>query len=270
MKGELYYVQHPYRSRIAWIIFYAFLFIALLFGIYKLADTVRTRSLPTGDIRLKVPYSKYLVGEAVSFSITNNYNSPVYITNNCPSEPLAVYKRENNSWIRLHDTASISACADEQRQVEVPAKGVVNGSFAPWKHLFNTPGKYMIVAYVEYYNALPYQEFEVINPPSTSPQNKNTPPTNNDNNEEESAAPLINYTQKKPATITTSNGSSISVQYDSTTIYVTSVAPAAGCTYEGGQSGAQVEVTFICGSQQTQVQLALVNGQLVQQIETGN
>lgn len=162
MRGELRYANSKRFSRVAWLLFWMLLLGLLMYGFYQLVSHIQMRSLPAGQIQLSVPYSKYLVGEPITFTIKNNYNSSIYLSNDCPAEPLRVYRQENNLWVRIHDTASISDCPTENRQIEVPANSSVNGSFAPWHNLFNTPGKYRIVAYVEYYDALPYQDFEVV------------------------------------------------------------------------------------------------------------
>lgn len=247
--GELGNAQHPLRIRIFWAAVYLSIVVGFVFGMYAAATRIKTHTLPVGQVQLTIPYSKYLVGETVSFTLTNNYNSPIYIINNCPSEPLEVYRQEGGKWVRQHDQAAISDCHIEQRQVIVPANGIVNGTFAPWHNLFSTPGKYRVVAFVEYYNALPYQELEIIAQPA-----KQTAPT--------SVAP---YTTKQSKTVTTSYGT-ISVQYDTSYIYVTSIAPntANNCRYQGGNSGAVVRVTFICGDENTlQLKLSIVGSQIV-------
>lgn len=284
---ELRYVNSPLRTRIFWTAVYGVILTVFLIGMYQVTSRIRTHSLPSGEIQLAIPYSKYVVGEIVTYSLQNNFNSPVYILNKCPNEPLAVYRFENNQWVRQHDTASISSCPGKDRQIAVPANGIVNGTFAGWKNLFAKPGKYRVVAYVEYYNALPYQEFEVINPPpakqpesvSTTPQVQAQPKTSSNTTQKPASPPESSdpktssdqpaYTQKQSKTVTISQGS-ISVQYDAANIYVISIAPASGCTYEGGKSGRQVEVTFKCSGNETQLQLSIVNGQLTQKVESGD
>lgn len=248
--GELGNTQHPLRIRIFWACIYLLIIVGFVFGMYAAATRIRTHTLPVGQVQLTTPYSKYLAGETVSFTLKNNYNSPIYIINNCPSEPLEVYKQEGSLWVRQHDQAAISDCHIEQRQVIVPANGVVNGTFAPWHNLFSQPGKYRVVAFVEYYNALPYQELEVI----AQPAKQTTSPTT-----------VTTYTTKQSKTVDTSYGS-ISVQYDTSYIYVTSIAPntANNCRYRGGNSGTKVLVTFICGDENTlQLQLSIVGTQIV-------
>lgn len=162
MNNELNNVHHPSRLRFFWIAIYCLVIVSIVFVVVIVADQIKTHILPTGQVKLTVPYSKYLVGETVSYTLKNNYNSSVYIINNCPSEPLAVYRLEKDKWIRQHDQASKSECAGENRQVSIAAGDSISGNFAPWHHLFSQPGKYRLVAVVEHYNSLPYQEFEVV------------------------------------------------------------------------------------------------------------
>lgn len=249
---------HPVRVRLIWACVYIVILAGATALAYYAAEQIKTRIVPTGQIQLSVPYSQYMVGEAISFSLKNNFNSSVDVMNQCPAEPLAVYYQQNGSWIRQHDTASASDCLAEQRQVTVPANGVVNGTFAPWHHLFEKPGKYRIVAYVEYYNALPYQDIEVLPYPVIAPPPAPKPVV----------APILYTapaptTTKKAKTITTSYGT-IRVEYDTAIIYVISIAPAGGCSYQGGRNGGTVKVTFVCSeNNQMLVTLSLVNDQVL-------
>lgn len=273
MIGELQHLRNPTRLRIIWAILYIIIFISIISAAYFAAEDIRTRSIPVGQVQLSVPYSKYLVGEKVSFTLTNNYNSPVYVLNKCPNEPLAVYKLKKDTWVRIHDRVSISECPSQQRRISVPANGVVHGTFAPWKKLFNKPGKYRVVAFVEYYNALPYQEFEVIKKPaipkSSAPNSTPSSPSTQPSSPSTGNTGVQPTAPKKTKTVSIAQGS-ISVQYDSSTIYVTSIAPASGCSYEGGRSGREVEVTFKCGESETQIKLEIVNGSISTSIERGD
>ena len=169
MNNELDHLKHPFKLSLFWVVVYILIAGFIIGGANIAANQVRTHTLPTGDVTLTVLYSKYVVGESINFTIKNNYNSSISILNNCPAEPLAVYRQASDgSWIRQHDYASYGACSTEQRQVSVAAGQSVTGSFDPWPNLFVNPGKYRVVAFVEYYNALPYQEFEVIAPKTLS------------------------------------------------------------------------------------------------------
>lgn len=184
MNSELKHSFKPARLTLFWVFFYLMIIIVIIAGIFVAANQIKTHTLPTGKTELAIPYSKYVVGESISFTIKNGYNSSAYILNDCPSEPLAVYKQVDNLWVRQHDTAIRGACSSEQRQVGVAAGELVSGNFDAWKNLFSQPGKYRIVAFVEYYNALPYQDIDVIASPQvintvTSTQTDNQSTTTN-------------------------------------------------------------------------------------------
>jgi hypothetical protein len=166
MKGELLHAENPWQSRLRWLGVYAVLTLAVLGGSYAMVSRIRTYSLPTGGVQLSVPYSTYITGETVSFTVKNNFNSAIYINNGCPSEPLSVYRFENNAWVRIHATTALTNCASQERTVKVPANSAMTATFANWPTLFASPGKYRLVMQVQYYNALPYQDFEVITPPA--------------------------------------------------------------------------------------------------------
>lgn len=78
-----------------------------------------------------------------------------------------------DNWVRQNDEASLKECPTKQRQVTIKAGETTTGTFAPWHNLFKKPGKYRIVAFVEYYNSLPYQDIEVIAQQWTAPAQKN-------------------------------------------------------------------------------------------------
>lgn len=150
------------KRNIFWAVIYVLLISLVAFILFFTADRIKTHTIPVGDIELSVPYSKYLQSETVAFSIKNSFTGTIYVINNCPNEPLAVYQLNGTKWTRIHDQASEEACPLEQRKVGIAAGDTMSGNFAAWPNLFKEPGKYRIVAYVENYNSLPYQDIEII------------------------------------------------------------------------------------------------------------
>lgn len=166
MRGELRYALKPHHTYVKLIIFYLVLLTAISIGMYRVASHIRTRDQPVGHMELTTPYTKYVVGEEVTFSLKNDFNSTIFLTNKCPAEPLSVYKKNGSAWVRIHDTASAQNCPDESRQIGIAPNATVSGSYGNWKNLFSTAGKYRIVAYVDSYSSLPYADFEVVDPAS--------------------------------------------------------------------------------------------------------
>ncbi len=193
MNNELNNMHNPLRLRLFWVAVYAGLVIMALGIMWFVAEQVRTHSLPSGQVMLSIPYSKYVVGESISFTLKNNYNSPIYVTNNCPYEPLAVYRFESGQWIRQHDTTLAGNCPNEDRQEMIGAGESVSGNFDSWYYLFKQPGKYRVVAFVEYYNSLPYQEIEVVAAKSVSAQTSTSTSTNSSSSSSNSSSPATTY-----------------------------------------------------------------------------
>ncbi len=186
MRGELRHVLHPRRTIFMWGIFYTALIAAAIVIFLIFASRIRTYSMPAGAIQLNVPYKTYLVGEPITFTLTNNYNSSIYVSNDCPNEPLAVYRQDSaGTWVRIHAKTDLKNCVQKDRQIKVASGKQQSGSYADWPDLFAQPGKYRIVAYVEYFDIAPYQDFEIIakpKPPAAPKQTTNTitiPSTNN-------------------------------------------------------------------------------------------
>lgn len=200
MSKELDYTLHPKTTYLKWGVIYVLIF-SVLAGIFMLiVGRIHTYSIPVGSFQLTVPYAKYQVGDTVTFTLKNNFNSTVYVTDDCPSEPLAVYRFDNSTWVRVHDDVSLINCETKDRQIAIAAGGERTGSFADWKNLFTTPGKYRVVAYVDYFDAMPYQDFEVVAAP----------------------APVVSSTTKTQTNSSTSTTSTITTPTTTTTPTVTS------------------------------------------------
>lgn len=166
MSKELDYTLHPRVTYMKWGLIYVLIFALLAVIFYLIVGRIHTYSIPVGSFQLSIPYAKYQVGDTVTFTLKNNFNNTVYVTDDCPSEPLAVYRLQDTTWVRIHDQAALTSCEGKDRQIAIPSGSVRSGSFADWTNLFATPGKYRVVAYVDYFDAMPYQDFEVIAKPA--------------------------------------------------------------------------------------------------------
>jgi len=286
MKGELQHAQHPRHTYIRWAIFYV-VFVAVAVGaFFVVANRIRTYSIPSGALQLSVPYKKYVVGESISFTLKNNYNSTVYVEDDCPEEPLAVFMRQGDDWVRVHDKATAASCSGKERQIAIAPYGQRTANFDAWPHLFEKPGTYRVVADVEYFNTASYQDFEVIAKPekkvvaapTTSTITQTTTPstTSITQNTSTTQTTVTNTTPTSTPTVTTSTktissgGNSITVSYTSTSFTITAVTPKSGCTVEGkkaGFTGTSSETTFKCGGTETQIQLSISGGVLHSKIE---
>ena len=254
--------------------------LAVIIAILFIAGTkITTKTVPKGNISVTTPYQTYLLVEEISFTIHNNFNSSIVIKNNCPTEPLDVYRYENDKWVRVHDTADEKACMSNQRTVTIPANGQRDASFAPWPRLFDKPGKYRIVAYVDYYEQLPFADFEIIEKPTVA-TNQATAVAGGEgssvsaSSQSNAVSPIVTQnttpaTTRMSQTIALEQGT-IQAEYDTQNIYIKSITPASGWRYEGGRSGPRVEVTFKRSEQEVKVSLQIRNGAIVYSIEQGD
>lgn len=255
----------------------------IVVAINWLLHQFQTYAIPKGSLSLTTPYATYLVGEPITFTVTNNYNAPIYLPNECPHEPLSVYRYTNNTWQRQHATSNQKDCPATGTQIKVLPGSSQSGNYNAWQTLFSQLGKYRIVAYVDYFNSTSYQDFEVIAKPEKQKQYAEAPartiPTGGTTSKSSPITiPQTSPTQPKPTppapiaqnySVTIAAGS-IQATYTTTAITITSVVPASGCTYEGSRPGTTasfIEITLKCAGNETQVQLSLVAGNIVKKIE---
>lgn len=151
-----------YNRLIGWLVFYG-LVIGLTIGTVIVASHhVDHNVLPAGKVRLTMSQQRYKMGDSVVFTVSNDFTKTVYVTNNCPTEPLAVYRWDGKTWLRVHDRVPQSECPDQSRQVPIRAESSVSSSYDNWQHLFATPGIYRIAVPVDGYDDYPYQDIEVL------------------------------------------------------------------------------------------------------------
>lgn len=157
------------KRLISWILVYLVILALFLISIIRQGGKVNTLGFAPGQILLSVSKTKYTVGDTISYTITNGLNKPVTLEDHCPSEPLHVYQWESSQWVRIHDQAKTSVCANQPNQVQIPPDSSITKNYANWPNLFNKPGIYRIVAFADNYTALPYADFQVVDKPAPAP-----------------------------------------------------------------------------------------------------
>jgi hypothetical protein len=162
--------RSPWLKIAVWSVFYTVILGGFAYYMYTISKDVNTYGFVNGSIQVATSQAKYTVGDTISYTLTNNLASPITLVNNCPQEPLHVYKWENSQWQRIHDTAGSGACDSAQKQITIASGQAINGSFANWKNLFAQPGIYRVVAFASNYTQLPYADFQVVAPPAAAPQ----------------------------------------------------------------------------------------------------
>ncbi|MGI0134484.1 MAG: hypothetical protein ACREBW_05960, partial [Candidatus Micrarchaeaceae archaeon] len=97
----------------------------------------------------------YAPGQDVTVYIKNVSQKSIFIPNKCPSEPLAVYRQEQGTWVQIHASADSAKCVGAPRSYEVAAGRAVAVDYGDWPSLFSRPGAYHIVAPVQSYDGGP-------------------------------------------------------------------------------------------------------------------
>lgn len=152
------------RFHLLWVVFY----LLLIGGTVALGENLYERHsqdvLPEGNIELLVSKTKYQVGETVEFTVVNHFPTTIYVTNQCPGEPLNVYRWENKKWTQVHDTDKDGVCSDQERNVGIMPEGSRGYNFKDWPNLFKEPGVYRIAMVVQHSDDVFFQDFTVLEP----------------------------------------------------------------------------------------------------------
>ncbi len=154
------------RFHILWVLFYVVLFSGFVYVGMKVYNEHNEDNLPSGHIVLSVGKEKYQLNDKITFQIENNFPNTIYVINNCPEEPLNVYKWVDNNWKQIHDTAKDknSNCYKQPRRIAIGARSSIKYDFEDWPNLFKEPGVYRLVMKLDHYDDLPYRDFVILKP----------------------------------------------------------------------------------------------------------
>ncbi len=143
---------------------YALAFVALAGIGFQLNSSLFAETTLQGDIRLTTDKAVYHTGDTVRFTITNDTPATISVANNCPAEPLEVYRQVDGQWQRIHDKVDYdSKCDGEPRQYSIkPNGGSASATYVYWDNLFTTAGKYKLVAPLQGVENRPETEFNVV------------------------------------------------------------------------------------------------------------
>lgn len=154
------------RFHLLWVILYLLLIGgATAFGAH-LYEKNDQDVLPTGSIELLVSKTKYQLGEMVEFTVVNHFPTTIYVTNQCPGEPLNVYRWQDMKWTQIHDTSTDEngECSSQERDVGIMPEDSRGYDFKDWPNLFKDPGVYRIAMLVQHSNDVFFQDFTVLEP----------------------------------------------------------------------------------------------------------
>ncbi len=95
------------------------------------------------NVTISTTKDEYAVRKTVTVEITNGTGLPIVFANNCPNQPLRVYKKENNKWIEISAITSAACNTEATFRVE-PGKDL-RLAYDKWHYsLFSSLGRYRI------------------------------------------------------------------------------------------------------------------------------
>ncbi|MBI5306596.1 hypothetical protein HZB04_03370 [Candidatus Wolfebacteria bacterium] len=117
--------------------------------------------IPPNSIEVITDKDRYKIGEEIFFAVQNKTEETFKIENECPSEPLEIYKLENNFWRHLKASSYIQ-CKNNKTIILHPYE-LLGASYLPWEKLiFDKPGKYKLKLEIIGYKSKFEKEIEII------------------------------------------------------------------------------------------------------------
>lgn len=118
-----------------------FLLLNLLFGSFKNEGT--EQKLGEGTLGIATTKENFSRGDTITVQLKNNTKEVIQIPNECPNEPLTVYRFSEDVWKQIAATPKIT-CADTKPITIEPDK-TVTIKYDKWSRaLFSNIGKYKI------------------------------------------------------------------------------------------------------------------------------
>lgn len=124
------------------------LFLVILSSVLLLSkgcnqNTEITSTLSQSDIGIATQKTEYAYGKEVRINLQNNLDETIVIENECPAEPLNVYKYYNGEWTQV--TASLELDCSETQDIVLQPGQKTSISYNHWTYnLFSELGRYQI------------------------------------------------------------------------------------------------------------------------------
>ena len=150
------------RRKAMWVAFFVTLLLIVV-AAFEIGRLTMTDSLDDVAVIVEVNRDTYQVNEVPRFTIINTTSRTLHVPNNCPDEPLNVFRSEGGKWLQVHDQADSAAkCQYEPRSYVIAPKARVSASYLFWPRLFSKPGRYRIEVPIEGVTDRPRVEFDVV------------------------------------------------------------------------------------------------------------
>lgn len=126
------------------IITFALIFFALMILFRGCSGNPELEANLTGsDLGIASLNQEYRQDSLVTIRLRNNLDSPIAIPDDCPEEPLNVFRYRNGEWIQLSVRPNIE-CPDRE-EIIIPAGEDYNIEYGAWNHaLFHEIGRYKV------------------------------------------------------------------------------------------------------------------------------
>lgn len=126
------------------ILVFLVVFLALLFLFRGCSGNPEIDAILSGnDLGIATLNQEFKQDSLVSVRLKNNTDSPITIENECPQEPLDVFRYQNGEWNQLSAEPNIICPSDEPTTIE-PQEDL-NIEYRNWSHaLFHKIGRYKI------------------------------------------------------------------------------------------------------------------------------
>lgn len=128
---------------------------------YHATQRLHALSPAPAGLYIYTDQASYAAGQVVGVTIANTTSKTVYLSNNCPEQPLFVYRQTAAGWIGIHAATDPGKCAGEPLEYTIPAGRSVPVDYSYWPGLFSKPGTYRLVANLESYSSGPSVTFTV-------------------------------------------------------------------------------------------------------------
>jgi cyclophilin family peptidyl-prolyl cis-trans isomerase len=121
----------------------------------------RFRSLPADAAEIVLSKESYEVGEEIIFGVQNRTDKVIMVDNECPYEPLEIYRWNDSRWEHIKAQAKVE-CRTGDQEIVIEPHSLVGSTFLPWsKIIFNETGKYRLELKIHGFANVFYKEFEI-------------------------------------------------------------------------------------------------------------
>jgi len=125
------------------IVIFLAIFLAVNFVINLFKGPTTPDTATPNTVVFTTTNNEYTRRDLITVKVKNNTTSSLTIPSNCPAEPFATFKNENNEWIKKSVSPKLD-CTDKKDIVLLPTKEI-SIPYTNWNHaLFGDMGRYKV------------------------------------------------------------------------------------------------------------------------------